>query len=113
MSSEQRRRLATAAANAGYPASVLPAVAQATLPTYTAGQQLADRQLGHVADAVELLAEAGLSAEQVGALIAACRQRAPHGWRETFWAFAVRAVRAQAHRPHTRGPNSNPLNARR
>ena len=98
MSSEQRRRLATAAANAGYPASLLPAVAQATLPTYTAGQQLADRQLGQVADAVELLAEAELSAEQVGALIAACRQRAPHGWRETFWAFAVRAVRAQAHR---------------
>lgn len=30
MSSEQRRRLASAAADAGYPASLLPAVAQAT-----------------------------------------------------------------------------------
>jgi hypothetical protein len=98
VSSEQRRRLASAAADAGDPASLLPAVAHATLPTYTAGQQLADRQLGHVADAVELLAEAGLNAEQVGALIAACRQRAPHGWREPFWAFAVRTVRARARR---------------
>ena len=77
MSGKQRRRLATAAADAGYPGALLPAIAQATLPGYAAGQGLSERQLGQVADAVECLAEAGLSAEQIGPLIGGCRERAP------------------------------------
>ncbi|MBV9194630.1 MAG: hypothetical protein JO168_10845 [Solirubrobacterales bacterium] len=83
MSGEQRRRLATAAARARYPGELLQSIAQATLPTYTAGKQLAERQLEQVAEAVELLAKAGLSAEHVGAHLATCRRRAPQkDWRE-------------------------------
>ena len=52
---------------------------------------------GAVADAVELLAEAGLSAEQTRALLDACRERAPQRWRERFWALAMRAACANAH----------------
>jgi hypothetical protein len=97
MSGEQRRRLATAAAGAGYPGALLQSIAQGTLANYAAGRELVEQQLGQVADAVELLAEAGLSAEQVGAPLAACRRRAPEGWRERFWVLVVRVVRAQAH----------------
>ena len=99
MSGEQRRRLATAAARARYPGELLQSIAQATLPTYTAGKQLAERQLEQVAEAVELLAKAGLSAEHVGAHLATCRRRAPQkDWRERLWALVARAVRANAHR---------------
>jgi hypothetical protein len=92
MSGEQRRRLATAAANGGYPGALLPAIAQATLPKYATGQQLTERQLGEIADAVELLAEARLDASQVDALIAGCRKRAPRRWREVLWALVVKAA---------------------
>jgi hypothetical protein len=96
MSGEQRRRLATAAGGAGYPGTLLQSIAQATLPKYRPGQQLAEQQLGQVADAVELLDEAGLSAAQVAALIAGCRQRAAERWREHFWTLALQAARANA-----------------
>jgi len=96
VSGEQRRRLATAAAHAGYPGTLLAAIAEATLPGYAAGDRLSDEHLGQVADAVELLAEAGLSAERAGALLGACRERSPERWRERFWTVAVRAVRANA-----------------
>lgn len=106
MSGAQRRRLVTAAASAGYPAPLLQAIAQATLPGYTAGQQLAEPQLGAVADAVELLREAGLSAEQTRALLGACRERAPQRWRERFWSLAVRAACADAHRARANAGSS-------
>jgi hypothetical protein len=96
VSSEARRRLTTVAADAGYPGALLAEIAVATLPAYTSGEQLAEQQLGHVADAVELLAEAGLSAEQTSELLGACRERSPERWRERFWTVAVRAVRASA-----------------
>ena len=96
MSSEARRRLATVAADAGYPGALLAEIAVATLPTYTTGEQLGDEQLGQVADAVELLAEVGLSAEQTSALLGACRERSPERWRERFWTVAVKAVCANA-----------------
>ena len=106
MSGEQRRRLATVAADAGYPGELLAAIAQATLPGYMAGQQLEERQLGEVADAVELLAEAGLSAEQTRVLLGACRERAPQRWRERFWALATRAACANAHRARANAGSS-------
>jgi hypothetical protein len=93
---QQRQRLATLAADAGCPGSVLAAVAQATLPAYAAGQ-LTEEQLGQVADAVQLLAEARLTADQVTALIAGCRRRTPDHWREPFWAIAFKAASATAH----------------
>ena len=113
MSGEQRRRLATAAASAGYPGTLLAAIAQATLPGYTAGQQLGERQLAAVVDAVEVLAEAGLSAEQTRALLDAWRERAPQHWRERFWALVVRAACANAHHARQRGLVSSSLKARR
>jgi hypothetical protein len=96
MSGAQRRRLATVAADAGYPGPVLQAIAEATLPRYTGGNQLGEQQLSQIADAVELLTEAGLSAAQVGALIAGCRKRAAERWRERFWALALQAAHANA-----------------
>ena len=100
MSEKQRRRLVTAAADAGYPADLLAAIAHATLPGYTPGQRLADHGLGQVTDAVELLAEAGLSAQQTRALLTACRTRAPERWRQQFWELVVKAASATA--PHAR-----------
>ena len=57
---------------------------------------------------MELLAEAGLSAEQIGALLDACRERAPQRWRERFWALVVRAACANAHHARQRGLESTP-----
>ena len=96
MRGQQRRRLATVAADAGYPGALLAEIAVVTLPTYTTGEQLGDEQLGQVADAVELLAEVGLSAEQTSALLGACRERSPGRWRERFWTAAVKAACANA-----------------
>ena len=93
---QQRERLATLAADAGYPGSVLAAVAQATLPAYAAGQ-LTEEQLGQVANAVQLLAEARLTADQVTAVIAGCRKRTAAQWREPLWAIAFKAASANAH----------------
>jgi hypothetical protein len=98
MSEGQRRRLATAAADAGYPSGLLAAIAHATLPTYAPGQRLTDHGVGQVADAVELLAEAGLCAELVDALLGACRAREPERWRERFGEVALNAACANAHR---------------
>ena len=93
--SDQRHRLATLAADARYPGSLLAAIAQATLPAHTAGKLTAE-QLGQVANAVELLAEARLTADQVTALIAGCRRRSQGRWRERFWAIALKAASADA-----------------
>jgi hypothetical protein len=102
MSDEQRQRLATVAAT-GYPGALLAAIAQAALPGYQTGERLDEQQLSQVADAVELLEEARLSAEQAGAVIAVCRERAPERWREHFWALAVKAAMASARARATAG----------
>jgi hypothetical protein len=113
VSGEQRRRLAAVAAHASYPGTLLAAIAEATLPRYTAGDRLSDDQLGQVADAVELLVEVGLSAEQTSALLGACRERSPERWRERFWTVAIRAVRANArHAPPPRAEHSSPSERR-
>ena len=94
--SDRRHRLATLAADARYPGWLLAAIAQATLPAHTAGKLTAE-QLGQVANAVELLAEARLTADQVTALIAGRRRRSQGRWRERFWAIALKAASANAH----------------
>jgi len=109
---ERGRRLATAAAVAEYAGSVLAAIAQATLPAYTTGH-LTERQLGQVAAAVELLAEARLTADQVSALIAVCHKRTPDRWRERFRAIAFKAASATAYRPRQRRLQPGFLKARR
>jgi hypothetical protein len=108
---EQGRRLATAAAVAEYAGSVLAAIAQATLPAYTTGH-LTEQQLGQVAAAVELLAEARLTADQVSALIAVRRKRTPDRC-ERFRAIAFKAASATAHRPRQRRLQPGFLKARR
>jgi hypothetical protein len=98
VSEKQRRRLAGAATTAGYPGELLSAIAHATLPGYTPGERLTDHGLGQVTDAVELLAEAGLTAQQLRALLTACRTRAPESWRQQFWELVVKAASATAPR---------------
>jgi len=110
---DQQRRLVTAAANAGYPGALLAAIAHATLPRYTAGERLEEQQLGQLADAIELLAEAGLSAEQTSELLDACRERAPERWRDRFWTVAVKAARANARHARANAGRNRSLEARR
>jgi hypothetical protein len=102
-----RQRLARAAHLAGYPAGTLTLIAQATLPRHTSGERLDDQGLAQVTSAVELLAEAGGSAEQIAALSAACKQRHGERWREAFWRSTLAAAAARAANPE-QSPASSP-----
>jgi hypothetical protein len=91
-----RQRLARAARRAGYRADTLTLIAEATLPRHVAGERLDDHGLAHVASAIEILIEAGHSAERLAALSAACRKHHGEGWREEFWRATLAAAAARA-----------------
>jgi hypothetical protein len=89
-----REKLAAVAAAVGYPPATLTAIAEAALPRYTAGERLAERQIDEITDAVRTLAQAGLTADEVDALIADHRHRHRHGanWRHALWRQALEAA---------------------
>jgi hypothetical protein len=96
-----RERLTALAAAAGYPDSALALVAEATLPRHTAGEPLGDRECAQLADAIEALAQAGRTADTLGALIADHQRRHGPEWRERFWARTLEtASLRQAHPEH-------------
>ena len=93
--STPRTRLAAQATAAGYPPALLADIAAAALTSYERGQRLTDTQVGQVADAVEVLAQAGYDPDQVTVVLADYRQQHGDQWRHRFWerTLALAAVR--------------------
>ena len=100
-----RSRLAAQAAAAGYPADLLALIAHATLPRHRPGERLEDAHVEQVTDAVEVLAQAGYSAANLRALLADYQRRHGGGWRERFWARALRIASVRYRHPHVYGPS--------
>ena len=105
MSSPARSRLAAQAAAAGYPADLLALIAHATLPRHRPGERLEDAHVEQVTDAVEVLAQAGYSAANLRALLADYQRRHGGGWRERFWARALRIATVRYRYQHVYGPS--------
>jgi hypothetical protein len=103
MSSDARSRLAAQAAAAGYPPDLLALIAHATMPAYQPGQQLEDPQINQITTAVEVLAQAGYSAETVHEQIARRQRRGGTDWRNRFWARALRIASVRHRSPNTYG----------
>ena len=103
MTGTSRARLAKTAAAAGYPPSLLSLIAETTLPPYQAGEQLADAQIEQITQAVEVLAQAGRTAENLAILIAAYRHRHGRAWRERFWAQTLRTANVRYAHPESYG----------
>jgi len=97
-----RDRLARAIHQAGYDQHTLLAIATATLPRYRAGELLDDRQLGMVIDAVEVLAQAGASGQQLQQIVARFQAAGPD-WRDGFWTQVVQLASARYNRPDLYG----------
>ena len=105
MSSPARSRLAAQAAAAGYPPDLLALIAHATLPRHRPGERLEDAHVEQVTDAVEVLAQAGYSAANLRALLADDQRRHGSGWRERFWARALRTASVRNRHPHIYAPS--------
>ena len=103
MSTDARSRLAAQAAAAGYPPDLLALIAHAALPGYRPGEQLEDRQIAQVTDAVEVLAQAGYRAESLAAHIADYQRRHGDDWRQRFWARALRIANVRYRDPNRYG----------
>jgi len=103
MSSPARSRLAAQAAAAGYRADLLALIAHATLPHHRPGERLEDAHVEQVTDAVEVLAQAGYSAANLRDLLAHYQRREGGGWRERFWARALRIASIRHRSPHVYG----------
>jgi len=101
MSPDARSRLAAHAAAAGYPPDLLALIAQATIPTYQPGQQL--ERVAQVAEAVDVLAQAGFSTETVREQITRCQRRDGADWRELFWARALAIASVRYRHPERYG----------
>ena len=93
-----RDRLAQALYQAGYDQHTLLAIATATLPRYQAGEALDDAHLSMVIDAIEVLAQAGASNEQVQAIIARF-QAAGGDWRDGFWTQTLQVACSRYNQP--------------
>lgn len=102
MTGTSRARLAKTAA-AGYPPSLLSLIAETTLPRHQAGEQLDDAQIEQITQAVEVLAQAGRTAENLAILIAAYRHRHGGAWRECFWAQTLRTANVRYTHPERYG----------
>jgi hypothetical protein len=103
MNSAARSRLAAQAAAAGYPPEVLAHIANATLPGYQPGQQLEDAQIEQVTDAVEVLAQTGYTGADLPAQLADYQRRHGEGWRQRFWASALRIASVRYSHPNRYG----------
>src|SRR5205085_1564759 len=69
----------------GYPEKVRELIAHATFPGHQDGQTLSESELTQLAEAVKVLVQAGLGAEEIPVLIAECRARDGASWRDEFW----------------------------
>jgi hypothetical protein len=91
-----RARLAALAAAGDYPPATLTLIAEATLPRYRAGEPLDHTALGHVASAVVVVTEAGISAAALPQLVQRHQRAAGVRWRDGFWALALHLASARA-----------------
>jgi hypothetical protein len=101
--SPARKRLAAQAAAAGYPAALVTTVAEATLPRHRAGEPLDDAQIEQITSAVETLAQAGRTAEQLPELVAHYRRHHGEDWRQRFWAQSLRTANFRHAHPELHG----------
>jgi hypothetical protein len=101
--SQARARLAAQAAAAGYPPPLLTTVAEAALPRYTAGKRLDEAQIEQLTIAVETLAQAGVTAEELPVLVAHYRRRYDRRWQERFWAHTLRSANVRYAHPELYG----------
>ena len=102
--SAARAGLAAVAAAAGYGPETLTVIADAALPLHRPGARLDETQLGHIATAVEVLAQCGYAAGDLPELIADYRDR--YGelcWRTPFWRNQLRAATLRYRRPRFYG----------
>jgi PD-(D/E)XK nuclease superfamily len=98
-----RERLAALAAAAAYPDSAVTLLAEATLPRHTAGEPLSESECAQLADAIEVLAQAGRTSDTLALLIADYRQRRGEDWRERFWARTLRTASLRYAHPERYG----------
>lgn len=99
-----RARLNALAAAAGYGPETLTLIADAALPAHHSGHRLDDTRIGHVATAVEVLAQCGYSAEDLPEIIDSYRLRYRDGrWREHFWRNQLRAATLRFNHPRFYG----------
>ncbi len=103
MSSNARSRLAAQAAAAGYPPDLLALIANATQPTHEATSELQDPQIEQVSDAVEVLAQAGYSADSVRAQLGDCQRSHGADWRQRFWSHALNIASDRYRHPERHG----------
>jgi hypothetical protein len=102
--SPARARLAALATAAGYGPDTLLLIADAALPAYGAGDRLDETLIGHVATAVEVLAQCGYPAAVLPDLFDSYRGRY-HGrrWRERFWRAQLRIAALRSTHPRFYG----------
>jgi len=100
-----RRRLAAQAAAAGYPSGALALIAHAALPGYRPGDQLDELLVDHVRTAVEILAQAGIHADALGATLAHYHRRYGEDWREHFWRRQLHLAGLRFNHPELYGPS--------
>jgi hypothetical protein len=98
-----RRRLAAQAAAAGYGSGALALIAQAALPGYRPGEVLDELLVEHVRAAVEILAQAGVPGDALGALLAHYHRRYGETWREHFWRRQLRIAGLRFNHPELYG----------
>jgi len=98
-----RERLERAAYLAGYDSDTLRRIAAATLPYYHDGLELDDPRVEQITSAVEVLAQAGATADEVVALIYTYERSGQPDWRERFWTRQMRAAGDRFARPEIYG----------
>ena len=86
-------------------ADLLALIAHATLPRHRPGERLEDAHVEQVTDAVEVLAQTGYSASHLRALLADYQRREGDGWRERFWARALRIASVRYRYAQVYGPS--------
>lgn len=102
--STARARLRALAAAAGYERETLELIVDAALPKYIPGERLDDTLIGHVATAVEVLAQCGYTADELAEIVVSYRLRFRDGrWRERFWHNQLRAATLRFTQPRVYG----------
>ena len=90
-----RERLRALRVEGQYSPDALERVADAVIPTRTAGQRLSDEQLEAVCGAVEILLAAGRTDRQIIARVDGHRDRGGN-WRDAFWRAELAAAAQRA-----------------
>ncbi|RKQ90844.1 hypothetical protein C8N24_0659 [Solirubrobacter pauli] len=102
--SPARARLRALAAAAGYDRETLELIVDAALPAHLPGKRLNDTLIGHVATAVEVLAQCGYTADELELITESYRLRYRDGrWRDRFWHNQLCAATLRFNQPRFYG----------